>query len=175
APLCPVDASSAESSSRREIVRTVKNWMAESRLRRQEEAKAAIQFMRGLEVRELSMATQSVGTTKGSLILIVAGLILFGLHGTIRAQAPTSSSGDSLTLDQAIELALHNNHAIKIAEFGVSRAEEGISVAKTSRLPSLHMFTLVSGNLAKNDIKIPNPAANQFPGLGPFFLLTQER
>jgi hypothetical protein len=39
----------------------------------------------------------------------------------------------------------------------------------------LHFHTLFSGNLAKNDIKIPNPAANQFPGLGPFFLLTQER
>ena len=149
--------------------------MAESRIRRQEEAKLAFQFMRGLEIRELSMAAQTVGAPKCGLILIVAGLILFGLHGTIRAQAPASSSGDSLTLDQAIELALQNNHAIKIAEFGVSRAEEDISAAKTSRLPSLHMYTLVSGNLAKNDIKIPNPAANQFPGLGPFFLLTQER
>jgi outer membrane protein TolC len=175
AQVCSVDASSAERSSKREIVRTVKTWMAESRLRRQEEAKAALQFMRGLEFRELSMATESVGGTKGSLVLIMAALILFGLHGTIRGQGPTSSAGDSLTLDQAIDLALHNNHAIKIAEFGVSKAEEEIAVAKTTRLPSLHMFTLVSGNLAKNDIKLPNPAANQFPGLGPFFLLTDER
>ena len=37
------------------------------------------------------------------------------------------------------------------------------------------MHTLFSGNLAKNDIRVPNPAANQFPGLGPFFLLTDER
>ena len=57
----------------------------------------------------------------------------------------------------------------------MARAEEDISVAKTCRLPSLHMYTLFSGNLAKNDIKSPNPAANLFPGLGPFFLLTQER
>src|SRR5262249_48638491 len=90
------------------------------------------------------------------------------------AQSSTAST-ESLTLDQAIDLALRNNHAIKIAQFGVARAEENISVAKTSRFPSLHMFTLVSGNLAKNDIKVPNPAANQFPGLGPFFLLTDER
>src|SRR5262245_24228520 len=125
-----LSTSSAEISSRREIVRTVKNWMAESRYRRQEEAKVALQFMRGLEFRELSMATESNGMPKCSLVLIVAGLILFGLHGTIRAQAP-ASSGDSLTLDQAIELALRNNHAIKIAEFGVSRVEEDIAVAKT--------------------------------------------
>jgi len=101
--------------------------------------------------------------------LLVVSLII--LSAPIRAQ----STAESLTLDQAIELALHNNHAIKIAEFGVSKAEEDISVAKTSRLPSLHLHTLFSSNLAKNDIKVPNPAANQFPGLGPFFLLTDQR
>ena len=106
--------------------------------------------------------------------LFLVGFIILAAHGATRAQSLTAST-ESLTLDQAIELSLRNNHAIKIAEFGVARAEEDISVAKTSRLPSLHMLTLVSGNLAVNDIKIPNPAANQFPGLGPFFLLTQER
>jgi len=106
--------------------------------------------------------------------MCVVALMLLSAHGAARAQS-TPPSTASLTLDQAIDLALRNNHAIKIAQFGVARAGEEISVAKTSRLPSLHMHTLFSGNLAKNDIKIPNPAANQFPGLGPFFLLTQER
>src|SRR5215813_7544919 len=84
AQLSTADTSSAERNSRREIVRTVKTWMAESRIRRQAEAKAALQFMRGLEFRELSMATESTGMPKCSLVLIVAGLILFSLHGTIR-------------------------------------------------------------------------------------------
>ncbi len=104
---------------------------------------------------------------------LIVGLIIFSPHGVTRAQSPTST--ESLTLDQAIDLALHNNHAIKIAEYGVARTEEDISVAKTSRLPSLHMHTLFSENLVKNDLQVPNPAASQFPGLGPFFLLTQER
>ena len=99
--------------------------------------------------------------------------LILSAKAATRAQSTPVS--ESLTLDQAIDLALRNNHAIKIAEFGVARAEEDISVAKTSRLPSLHMHTLFSGNLAKNDIRVPNPAANQFPGLGPFFLLTDER
>src|SRR5262245_18673072 len=100
--------------------------------------------------------------------------LILSTHGATRAQSPTQST-ESLTLDQAIDLALRNNHAIKIAEFGVARAEEEIAAAKTSRLPSLRMQTLFSGNLAKNDIQVPNPAANQFPGLGSFFLLTDER
>lgn len=94
----------------------------------------------------------------------------------LSAQGPTrAQSTESLTLDQAIDLALHNNHAVKIAEYGVARAEEDIAVAKTSRLPSLHVHTLFSENLAKNELKVPDPAASQFPGLGPFFLLTTER
>src|SRR5215813_9171272 len=100
--------------------------------------------------------------------------LILSMEAATRAQSPAAST-ESLTLDQAIDLALHNNHAIKIAQFEVAKAEEDISVAKTSRLPSLHLHTLFSSNLVKNDTKTPNPAANQFPGLGPFFLLTDER
>ena len=107
------------------------------------------------------------------ITLFLICLILFSAHGVARAQSPSST--DSLTLDQAIELALRDNHAIKIAQFEVAKTEEDIAVAKTSRLPSLHLHTLFSENLATNDLKIPNLAANQFPGLGPFFLLTTER
>jgi outer membrane protein TolC len=172
-PSCTANASSVGRRGRCEIVRTVKTWMAESRDLKQAQAKLAFQFTRGLNVRNgFDSATQ---ITKSYLtILFVVGLILLSNYGAARAQLPSRST-ESLTLDQAIDLALRNNHAIKIAQFGVAKAEEEISVAKTSRLPSLHMYTLISGNLAMNDIKIPNPAANQFPGLGPFFLLTQER
>lgn len=169
---CSADTPSVKQGGRREIVRTVKSWIAEARDRRRAEADLALQLMRGLS---LSAATQSVSRAKTFLVLIVAGLLLLGVQGTAQAQASKSSSSDLLTLDQAIDLALRNNHAIKIAQLGIDKAEEDVAIARTSRLPSLHMYTLVSGNLAKNDIKIPNPAANQFPGLGPFFLLSQER
>jgi outer membrane protein TolC len=148
-------------------------WVAESRERRQAEITLPIQFTGRLAVRQrFELSTQTVKSYLTSLIAVA--LILLSVHGETRAQTPSPSS-DSLTLDEAIALALRNNHAIKIAELGVNKTDEDISVAKTSRFPSLHFHTLFSGNLAKNDIKIPNPAANQFPGLGPFFLLTQER
>jgi outer membrane protein TolC len=169
---CSADTPSVKNRGRREIVEAVKSWIAEARDRRQAEADLAFQLMRGLS---LSAATQSVSRAKTFLVLIVAGLLLFTVQGPAQAQASRSSSSDLLTLDQAIDLALRNNHAIKMAQLGIDKAEEDVAIARTSRLPLLHMYTLVSGNLAKNDIKIPNPAANQFPGLGPFFLLTQER
>ena len=144
--------------------------MAESRDLKQAQAKLAVQFMRGLDGFEPLEQTAKSCLTR----LLLVGLILLSAQSATRAQSPSHAT-ESLTVDQVIDLALHNNHAIKIARFEVAKAEEDISVAKTSRFPSLHFHTLFSGNLAKNDLRIPNPAANQFPGLGPFFLLTDER
>src|SRR5258705_5919175 len=93
----------------------------------------------------------------------------------VQAQQSAAASGESLTLDQAIALALRDNHAMKIANLEVERADEDISAAKTYRLPSLHAYTSVSGNLANNELKVPNPANNLFPGLGPFFTLNDRR
>jgi len=100
-------------------------------------------------------------------------LLLLLVPGVIQAQE--SDHSESLTLDQAIELAQRNNHKIKISQLAIERADEDISAAKTYRLPSLHAYTSVSSNLANNELKVPNPANNLFPGLGPFFTLNDSR
>jgi outer membrane protein TolC len=172
-PACAVGTTGIENCSKGEIVRRVKTWVAESRSSRQAEAKLALQFLRGLDVRNgpdhLTQVAKSYLTT-----LLVVGLIILSAHGATRAQSSTPST-ESLTLDQAIDLALQNNRLVKIAQLGVDRADEDVSVAKTFRFPSLHTYTLFSGNLAKNEIQVANPAANLFPGLGSFFALTPDR
>ena len=60
---------------------------------------------------------------------------------------------------------------MKIARLEVDKADESISEAKTSRLPSLHALTQFSRNLANNQLHVPDPAANVIPGLGPFFAI----
>jgi outer membrane protein len=109
-----------------------------------------------------------------NFVLVVVLLILVG-HGVSYAQDAEPPSGSSLTLEQAVDLALRHNHSVKIAEFGVRRAGEDISAAKTFRLPSLHAYTLVSGNLANNQLQFQNPASGLFPGLGEFFTLNVDR
>src|SRR6266478_136567 len=109
------------------------------------------------------------------LNLPALGLLLLLLIRGVVAQQSASASGESLTLDQAIALALRENHGMKIAKLEVERADEDISAAKTYRLPSLHAYTSVSGNLVNNELKVPNPANNLFPGLGPFFSLNDSR
>ena len=102
-------------------------------------------------------------------------LLLILIRSPIQAQQSAATSPESLTLEQAIALALRDNHAMKIAQLEVDKADESISAAKTFRLPSLHAYTLVSGNLADNKLEVPNPSANLFPGLGPFFTLNDRR
>src|SRR5215471_20034810 len=87
---------SVEQGGRREIVRTVKTWIIESRERRQAEAKLSFQFIRGSTA---SFASETARTAQSFLLLIVAGLILLGGHET-QAQAPATSAADSLTLNE---------------------------------------------------------------------------
>src|SRR6476661_6406388 len=106
----------------------------------------------------------------------VLGLVLLlFLSAPLQAQQSAPPFTESLTLDQAIALALRDNHAMKIAQLEVDKADESISAAKTFRLPSLHAYTLFSGNLVNNKLEVPNPSANLFPGLGPFFTLNDRR
>ena len=107
--------------------------------------------------------------------LLLVLLLLILIRSPVQAQQSAPPYAESLTLDQAIALALRDNHAMKIAQLEVDKADENISAAKTYRLPSLHAYTLVSGNLADNKLEVPNPSANLFPGLGPFFTLNDRR
>ena len=106
--------------------------------------------------------------------LLLVLLLLILIRSPVQAQQ-SAPYAESLTLDQAIALALRDNHALKIAELEVDKADDSISAAKTFRLPSLHAYTLFSGNLADNKLEVPNPSANLFPGVGPFFTLNDRR
>src|ERR1700755_3396629 len=97
---------------------------------------------------------QDCGVMPARLLLILLLLIL--IRSPIQAQQST------LTLDQAIALALRDNHALKIARLEVDKADENISAAKTFRLPSLHAYTLVSGNLA-GDTRPPHQEVGIHP------------
>src|SRR5258705_5326313 len=172
-----------------EIVRTIKSWITAARERRGAETDYAASFKRAKEnshkadsrnlllvKNKIAVAKETCEVAGGCLtILLGAGLIFLVVQGKAQAQQTAPASRDSLTLDQAIDVALRNNHAVKIARLEVTRADEDILAAKTFRLPSLHAYTLVSGNLAKNELLVSNPAFQLFPGLGTFFSLNLER
>ena len=153
------------------IARTVKSWIAASRDGR---AEAGFSFI-FKEVPKNNSETCTILKKQLAAVLLVIALGLLVTPGTVRAQQLPATSGESLTLEQAIDLALRNNHSLKIARLAVDRVDDDISAAKTFRLPSLHAYAIVSENLASNERRIENPAASLFPGFGPFFILPDTR
>src|SRR4051812_13427590 len=91
------------------------------------------------------------------------------------AEQPAVSTGEVLTLDQAIEMALRNNHGIKNAQLAVETSNEQVAAAHTARLPSLHLYSLLSQGLVKNEQNVNNPLHGLLPGVGEFFTISTRR
>ena len=107
------------------------------------------------------------------IIITVSILLLTPL--TAWCQQDTSASGEMLTIEQAIALALRDNHRVKNAELEVGKMADNLAAARTLRLPSVHLYTLVSEQFVKQETSINNPLSNILPGLGPFFTISAPR
>src|SRR5215475_6082592 len=103
---------------------------------------------------------------KGSLFLLLPLLLIPSLSGL--CQQSSSGSAEVLTLEQAIALALRENHLIRVAENEVAKAGDVLAATRTSRLPSMNVFSLISEQFIE-PVHIANPVSNIFPGVGPFF------
>src|SRR5438067_1651628 len=98
----------------------------------------------------------------GSLLAVPAIAVLAGwsLSGPAQAQnstPPAASTGELLTLDQAIDLALRNNRGIMNARLAVDETGDHVAAARTARLPSLRLYSLFSQGLIENQVKVNNP------------------
>jgi outer membrane protein TolC len=105
----------------------------------------------------------------------MVALILLLSPLTAWCQQDTSASDEMLTLEQAIALALRDNHQVKNAELDVGKVEDNLAATRTFRLPSVHLYTLVSEQLVKQETRINDPLSSIIPGLGPFFTISAPR
>jgi outer membrane protein TolC len=110
---------------------------------------------------------------RGGVALLLPVVLATSITALGRQDA--SQAGELLTLDQAIALALRENHVVKIAGLDVGKARDELAATRTFRLPSMHVYTLTSQQLVNNEINVENPAANLFPGVGPFFSISVPR
>jgi outer membrane protein TolC len=94
---------------------------------------------------------------------------------TVRCQQEAQPTGEVLTLDEAINIALRDNRSIKNARLGVEKSDEQLAATRTARLPVIKFHSIVSEDLVKHDVNLPNPVSNLVPGLGPFFTLGTPR
>jgi outer membrane protein len=102
-------------------------------------------------------------------------LLVLAAPFTAWCQQNAPPSAGVLTLDQAINIALQNNHGIKNTLLAVEKGDEEVAATRTARLPSFHFYTLLSQSLVKHEVNVANPVAGLFPGIGPFFTLSTPR
>jgi outer membrane protein TolC len=93
------------------------------------------------------------------LALVLPVTVVSGL-----CQQISSASDDALTLDQAIALALVQNHSVRDAELEAGKSLDALAAIRTNRLPSMNVYALATEQFFK-----PQGIGNIFPGVGPFF------
>jgi outer membrane protein TolC len=99
--------------------------------------------------------------------------MLLAIPGSGWSQQVSLTSNEVLTLDQAIALALRQNHAVRDEEMETGRTRDRVAASRTYRLPSLNFFSVAADQFIKPEVSPGNTATNFvtniFPGVGPFF------
>jgi outer membrane protein TolC len=105
-----------------------------------------------------------------SRVYLIVIIILMASPLSVPAQQKgAEASGEVLTLDEAISLALRDSREVKNAQLSVGKAGDEVAAARTLRLPSMYAYSLLSKQFVKSDVNVNNSATNVVPGVGPFF------
>jgi outer membrane protein len=82
-------------------------------------------------------------------------------------QSGSSPTGELLTLDRAVMLALQNNRQVNNAALEVGKSEDGIAAFKTKRLPALKLDVTEAEPLTPIDLKFKQGDLGSDPSTGP--------
>jgi outer membrane efflux protein len=83
------------------------------------------------------------------------------------AAASPARPQETLSLDQAVTLALKANRSIQTADLEVKKAGDQIAAERTRRLPSLSLSTLAAQRVTALDFRFDRGAFGVYPGIGP--------
>jgi len=104
--------------------------------------------------------------TRNGLFLLLA-MLAITVNGW--SQQISLTSKEVLTLDQAIALALRQNHDVRETDIGLGKTEDTLAATRTSRLPSFNVYSLASEQFIKPDVSSGSLASSILPGVGSFF------
>jgi outer membrane protein len=82
-------------------------------------------------------------------------------------QSGSAPTGELLTLDRAVTLALQNNRQVNNAALEVGKSEDGIAAFKTKRLPALKLDVTEAEPLTPIDLKFKQGDLGSAPSTGP--------
>jgi len=85
---------------------------------------------------------------------------------TAQCQQP-NGGGETITLEQAVELALSQNRQVKSASIEVEKYSDKLAALRTKRLPEFKFNTLASQLLTPMSYTFEKGAFGEYPGTGP--------
>ncbi len=97
-----------------------------------------------------------------ALFVFVAAAMFMLFAGVAKAQDP-----ELLTLDRAVEIALHGNRNVASAQIEVDKAGDQLAAVRTKRFPSVNFTMLGSQNLTPIEFKFAQGVFGTFPEIGP--------
>ena len=100
------------------------------------------------------------------LIRTAALILIAGNAHQVFCQQP-APSGEILTLEQAINIALRNNRSAQNARFEVDKADDKTAALRTRRLPAFKLTTLFSKPLSTFETTFEKGIFGTFEGIGP--------
>jgi len=110
------------------------------------------------------------------IVHVLVIITLMAIPVNIPAQQKgAGASGELLTLDEAISLALRDSRQVKNARLAVGNAGDALAATRTLRLPSMHLYALASQQLVKQDSNFDNSSSTLIPGVEPFFSISIPR
>ncbi|MGC4051410.1 MAG: TolC family protein [Paludibaculum sp.] len=97
--------------------------------------------------------------------------IRFGLAGhitlTVLVAAATASAADTLTLDQAISLALNNNGTVQSSALDVLKAQDKLAANRTRLFPNISLYMLAAQQLRSFDFTLEKGVLGDYGATGP--------
>ncbi len=108
------------------------------------------------------------------IVYLLAIAVLMTSPLSVPAQQNGAEPAEVLTLDEAISLALRDSRQVKNAQLSVGKAGDEVAAARTLRLPSMHVYSLVSQQFLKHDGG-GGSETEVVPGVGPLFSIGTTR
>ncbi|MCW5967010.1 MAG: TolC family protein [Blastocatellales bacterium] len=102
------------------------------------------------------------------IVYLLAIIILMALPlSSLAQQQGEGASGEVLTLEEAISLALRDNRHVRNAQLDVGKTEDQAAAARTFRLPKFEFNALATQNLTGLDFTFTKGVLGNYPNVGP--------
>jgi outer membrane protein TolC len=112
-------------------------------------------------------AASTTSSRRRRPVLTACLSIALALPAAAGAQSVASASGERLTLEAAIRLAVENNRQLQSARLQIEKADTDVATARSHRLPVFETKATASQLLTPVDFAFPQGAFGTFPGIGP--------